>query len=184
MHNYLHTGRATDLIDKKDRRLYRALEIMPGFLAWATLLLVVVLSFLTPFFMAVFIIAFDVYWLIKTVYLSLHLRVSYRKLRQNLKINWLDKLNKLQVTSYKLQGLKSWQDIYHLIFLPIYKEDYSVVASTMEGLLKTNYPKSKMIVVVCWEARGGKETEEVVREVEKNYKNAFLDLIFIMHPTN
>jgi len=98
MYDYLHIGRATDITDKKDRRLYRALEIMPGFLAWATLLLVVVLSFLTPFLMAIFIIAFDVYWLIKTVYLSLHLRVSYNKLKQNLTLNWIDKLNKLQIT--------------------------------------------------------------------------------------
>ena len=184
MQEYLHVGRATDLTDKKNRRLYRALEIMPGFLAWATLLLVVVLSFLTPFLMAIFIIAFDVYWLIKTVYLSLHLRVSYNKLKQNLTLNWIDKLNKLQITDYKLQGLKSWQDVYHFLFLPIYKEDYSIIASTMEGLLKTNYPKSKMVVVVCWEERGGKETENVVHEVEKNYKNAFLDFVSIMHPAN
>src|SRR3989344_5289710 len=123
MQDYLHIGRATEILNKADRRLYRILEIMPGFLAWATLFLVVVLSFLTPVFMAIFIIAFDVYWLIKTIYLSLHLRVSYGKLKQNLKINWLDKLNQLPVASYKLQSLKSWQDIYHIIFLPIYRED-------------------------------------------------------------
>jgi cellulose synthase/poly-beta-1,6-N-acetylglucosamine synthase-like glycosyltransferase len=184
MEDYLHIGRASELSNSKDRRLYRTLEIMPGFLAWATLFLVVLLSFLVPFWMAIFIIAFDVYWLIKTVYLSLHLRVSYNKLKQNLIVNWIDKLNKLKTTDYKLQGLKSWQDIYHLVFMPIYKEDYSIISSTMEGLLKANYPKSKMLVVVCWEERGGKETEAVVREVEKNYKNSFLDLVSIMHPAN
>ncbi|OGN01061.1 MAG: hypothetical protein A3I26_02310 [Candidatus Yanofskybacteria bacterium RIFCSPLOWO2_02_FULL_43_10] len=184
MHDYLHIGRAGELFDKKDRRLYRTLEIAPGFLAWSTLFLVVLLSFWTPFLMAIFIIAFDVYWLIKTAYLSLHLRVSYNKLKKNLTINWIDELNKLKTADYKPQGLKSWQDIYHLVFLPIYKEDYSIIASTMESLLKTNYPKSKMIVVICWEARGGKETREVVREAEKNYKNAFLDLVSIMHPAD
>ncbi len=182
MEEYLYLGRAGELNNRRDRRLYRLLEIMPGFLAWVTIFLVVALSFWTPFFMAIFIIAFDVYWLIKTVYLSLHLRISYGKLRQNLKINWLDRLNQMPVNNYRLQGLKSWQDIHHIIFLPIYKEDYSIIASTMEGLLKTNYPKSKMAVVICWEERGGKETENVVREVEKNYKNSFLDFVSIMHP--
>ena len=184
MQDYLHIGRATDLTNQKDYHLYRTLEIMPGFLAWLTIFLVVILSFFTPVFMAIFIIAFDIYWLIKTVYLSLHLRVSYNKLKQNLTVNWIDKLNKLQTVGYRLQGLKSWQDIYHLIFLPIYKEDYAIIASTIEGLLKTNYPKSKMIVAICWEERGGKETEEVVREVEKNYKNSFLDIVSVMHPTD
>src|SRR3989344_1646864 len=181
MFNYLHVGRATDLIDDKDRHLFRLLEVMPCFLAWLTLFLVALLSFLVPFWIAIFIIAFDVYWLIKTVYLSLHLRVSYNKLKQNLKINWLQRLENLPPSVYEILNtkykirLKSWQDVYHFIFLPIYKEDYSVIASTMEGLLKINYPKSKMVVVMCWEERGGKETEEVIREVEKNYKNAFLD---------
>ena len=181
---YLHLGRARDLSDSKDRRLYRLLEIMPGFLAWTTMLLVVFLSIITPFFMAIFIIAFDVYWLIKTIYLSLHLRVSYNKLKRNLKINWLDKLNNLPVSNYKLHGLKSWQDIYHFIFIPIAKEDYSIISSNLEGLLKTNYPKSKMVVVICWEERGGKEIAGVAREVEKNYKNEFLEVVSIMHPAN
>ncbi len=184
MYDYLHVGRATDLTNKKDRRFYRALEIMPGFLAWATIVLVVVLSIFAPVFMAIFIIIFDVYWLIKTIYLSLHLRVSYRKLKQNLKINWLDKLNQLKIENYKLKTIKSWQDVYHFIFLPIYKEDYFTIVSTMEGLLKTSYPKSKMVVVICWEERGGKKTEEVVREVGRNYKNSFLDFVSIMHPAN
>ena len=184
MQDYIHIGRASDLSDKKDRRLYRVLKIMPGFLAWLTLFLVVVLSFFTPVFMAIFIITFDIYWLIKTIYLSLHLRVSYRKLRHNLKINWLDKLNQLPVINYKLQGLKSWQDIHHLVFLPIYKEDYSIIAATIEGLLKTNYPKSKMVVIICWEGRAGEETENVVKEIEKNYKSSFFNLVSIMHPSN
>jgi len=184
MHEYLHVGRASDLVREKDRRLYRTLEILPGFLAWFTLLLVVVLSMYTPVFMAIFIIAFDVYWLIKTMYLSLHLRVSYAKLKKNLTVNWMDKLNTLSPSQYTLSGLKSWQDIYHLIFLPIYKEDYSIISATLEALIKSNYPKSKMIVVICWEERGGQETQDVIREVEKNYKNSFLELTSVMHPAN
>ena len=48
--------------------------MMPGILAWGTLALLVLLSWLTPIWIAFFIIAFDVYWLLKTIYLSLHLR--------------------------------------------------------------------------------------------------------------
>ena len=180
---YLHIGKATDLSDKKDRRLYRILEIMPGLLAWLTLFLVVALSIFTPVFMAIFIIAFDVYWLIKTVYLSLHLRVSYNKLKQNLKINWLERLNTLHASRYTLRSVKSWQDVYHFIFLPTYQEDYSIVAGCLEGLLKTNYPKSKMAVVLCWEERGGVQTENVVKEIEKTYKNSFFELITVKHPS-
>src|SRR3989344_7663223 len=161
MYQYLHIGRAGDIQDAGDRKLYHFLEILPGLSAWLTLILIVVLSFLTPFYMALFIIAFDVYWLLKTVYLSLHLRVAYNRLRINSKINWLERLSQLSIINYQLSGLRSWQDIYHIIFLPLYKESYEIVSTSLEGLLKTNYPKSKMAVVLCWEERGGDETRQV-----------------------
>lgn len=182
MKNYLHIGRASELENSKQRKIYRALEILPGFLVWLTLGLVVFLSHTTPVFAAIFIIAFDIYWLIKTVYLSLHLRVSYNKLKQNLKINWLEKLNQLETSRYSLRTIKSWQDIYHFVFLPTYQEDYSVIAGCMEGLLKTNYPKSKMAVILCWEERGGAQTEATIEEIKETYKNSFFELITIKHP--
>lgn len=184
MYDFLHIGRASELTEPKDRKIYRTLEMLPGILAWITIILIIVLSFLLPLWIAVFIIIFDVYWLIKTVYLSLHLRISYNKLKENMKINWLNKLNQLSATNYKLQATKSWQDIYHLIFLPLYKEDFILVSASVESLLKNNYPKEKMIVVLCWEERGGEETERTVREVEKIYGNKFHRFLSVMHPAN
>src|SRR3989338_5402884 len=184
MYHYLHVGRASDLDVTNGKRLYRLLEILPGFLAWLTLILIVVLSFFEPLIIAVFIIIFDVYWLIKTIYLSLHLRVSYNKLRENLKINWLDKLKKLDTGGYQIRTIKTWEDVYHLIFLPLYKEDFELVSASVEGLFKTNYHKEKMIVVLCWEERGGEETQQVVAEIEKIYANKFYKFISVKHPTN
>lgn len=179
---YLHAGKASDFSASADRKLYRLLEILPGLAAWLTLILIVLLSFLAPFFMAIFIIAFDVYWLIKTIYLSLHLRSAYDKLRANMKIDWLDRLNTLHVAHYTLHGLKSWQDIFHIIFLPLYKENYEVVSASLEGLLKSNYPKSKIVVVLCWEERGGDETRQIAEAAEKRYKNEFFEFVSVMHP--
>jgi len=184
MKDFLHIGRASEISDTGDRRFYRALEILPGFLAWITLITIIILSFLAPVFIAVFIIIFDIYWLIKTVYLSLHLRVSYSKLRENLKINWLEKLTKLPIANYKLQSVKSWQDIYHLIFLPLYKEDFILVSSTVESLARSNYPKEKMIVVLCWEERGGESAESTVKAIEEMYGNKFGRFLSVMHPAN
>ena len=179
---YLHFGQAKDIQSSRDRRLYRFLEVLPGLSAWSTLILIIVMSFLTPFFMALFIIAFDVYWLIKTVYLSFHLKVAYNKLRANMKINWLERLDSLQPTAYSLQQIKSWQDIYHITFLPLYKESYEIVSASVEGLVRSNYPKSKIVVVLCWEERGGDNARQVAEAVEIKYKNEFLEFISVMHP--
>ena len=180
--DYLHLGRASELENPSQRKLYRALEVMPGFLAWLTLFLVVFLSAIVPVFMSVFIIAFAVYWLTKTLYLSLHMRVSFNKLKKNLKINWLERLDKLPLSEYRLRTIKSWQDIYHFVFLPMYKEDYSIISGCLESLLKANYSKSKMVVVLCWEERAGAQTAEVVREIEQNYGKHFFEFITVKHP--
>ena len=70
----------------------RFFEILPGALAWLTLLLMVACSRWLPAAAAVFIILFDIYWLLKSVYLSFHLHATFREMKRNLKINWLERL--------------------------------------------------------------------------------------------
>ncbi len=172
---YLNLSRASDLKDKKERKIYRAFEILPGALAWVTLFLVVFLSWKTPVFVAFFIIAFDVYWLLKTIYLSLHLRVGFKKTRKNMKVNWMEKLKKEK---------KGWEDFYHLIILPVYNEGMDIVGPTMDSILACNYPKDKFIVVFAIEKRAGKKAEELAKKVEEKYKNKFFRFLVTKHPSN
>ncbi len=181
-YTYLHIGQSSDIPESGQRWLYRVFEIVPGFLAWATLILIFVLSFKLPVWVAFFIIIFDVYWFIKTVYLSFHLKVSYNRLRANLKINWLERLNGLEPDSYKIKTVRSWYDVYHLVFLPLYKEDLNLVSATFEGLMRSNYPKEKLFIVLCYEERGGESAKNVVNEIQKNYAHKFYRFMTIMHP--
>lgn len=181
---YLKTGRASDLAGKKDWFVYRFFEIIPGFIAWLTLIGVVILSFKSPTFMALFIIVFDVYWLVKTIYLSLHLRVAFSRVRQNLKIDWRQKLEGLSPSQYT-PSVKSWQDIYHLVILPMYNEDVDLVEASFGGLLRGNYPKNRMIVVLALEERAGQEFNQMIEEsITRHYTNSFLMLYFTRHPSN
>ena len=83
--NYSKIGRATELTGR-DKHIYRALEILPGVLAWGTLIVAVLFSFFAPSVAAVFIILFDVYWLLRALFFSFHLRVSYKEMRINIKL--------------------------------------------------------------------------------------------------
>ncbi len=179
---YLGIGKSSDLADPKDRLRYRFFEILPGFLTWLTLILIVVLSFTVPVFVAVFIILFDTYWLIKTIYLSLHVRSAFGKMRENMKVDWLERLSKLPTTRYPLQTVKSWQDIYHLVVLPMYKEGIEVVSASVEGLLRSAYPRTKMIVVLAQEERAGKSAQVVRDYVEREYGDKFFKFITTLHP--
>ena len=93
--SYIKIGFARDIENSKDRKVFRFFEILPGVLSWGTILLVIFLSWQKPVWVAFFIIAFDLYWLLKTVFLSFHQQASFKKMKENLKIDWLKKLNQL-----------------------------------------------------------------------------------------
>ena len=184
-YDYLKIGRATEITEKTDRFIYRFFEILPGVLAWATLILVVLFSFVWPVAIAIFIILFDVYWFIKTVYLSLHLRVAFAQMRRNMKINWLDRLNELPVENYTLATIKSWEDIRHLILLPTYKEGADVLKGALDALINSNYPKNKMLVVIAQEERAGKDFNAAIAdELLSKYRDSFFKILVVEHPAN
>ena len=184
-HYYTRVGKHTDLIEKSERRIYRLFEILPGFLSWATLALVFFLSFAQPVAIALFIIVFDVYWLIRVVYMTLHFRVAFGHVRRNMKINWLEKLEQLSPAEYSLPVIGSWQEIFHLIILPTYKEGTEVIGAALNGLAGANYPKSKMIVVLTQEERAGREfNEEVARSINARFQNEFFKLLIVQHPSD
>jgi len=170
---YLNVGRASEIIDKKEQRFYRLLEILPAFLSWLTLFLVILFSWSLPFWVAIFVIAFDVYWLFKTIFLSLHMRSAFSKMKANLKKNWLKELDKLK-----------WQDIYHLVILPMYKEPLEVARSTFLSLTKINYPLSKLIVVLAIEERGGETALDTAEEMEREFGNKFFKFLITRHPAD
>ncbi|MEK7615908.1 MAG: hypothetical protein AAB420_01735 [Patescibacteria group bacterium] len=170
----LHIGKARDLQNPGDRRWYRFFEILPGLFSWLTLIAVVVCSFFFPAETALFIIIFDIYWLVKTIYLSLHLRAGYNQTRRNMKINWLEKL---QGSSFK------FQDLYHFIILPTYQEPAELIRDSLLGLTKANYPQDRMIVVLAQEGRAGSTHNEAVRNaLENEFRDSFFRFTIIEHP--
>ncbi len=169
---YLHVAYASELTGK-DRKLLRLLEILPGLTAWITLLGIVLASWLFPFAAAIFIILFDLYWFIKTVYLSIHLRGNWKRLSHHLEIDWKERVQKLR-----------WEHVWQVVILPFYKEPYEVVASSLEAITKADWPKERMILVLAREERAGEEARETSKRILEKYKNHFPHLFETEHPQN
>lgn len=68
-----------------ERRFY---EIIPGFASWITLLGLGVLAFVVPTWVSIFLILYDLYWLVRAVYMSSYLISSYRHLKKQRTVNW------------------------------------------------------------------------------------------------
>ncbi|MBU3934449.1 glycosyltransferase family 2 protein [Patescibacteria group bacterium] len=172
--NYLNISKASDISGRKERMIYRFLEMIPGLISLGTLFGVLILSWWKPAWIAVFIILFCFYYLLKIIFLAFHQVVSYFKMRKHLKIDWLARLKKI----------KKWDNIYHLIILPAYKEGIEVIGESVQALLNSNYPKNKMIVVLAIEERAGKERLNTAKIIKNKYGKEFFRFGVSLHPKN
>lgn len=110
------------------------------------------------------------------------MRASYRKMKENKEINWLDKLNNLNRVSNGLP-ITDWKDIYHLVILPMYKEPYEVVRDSIKSLLVTDYPKDRMIVILAQEERAGEDfNNDLAQRINQEFKNSFYQFFITIHP--
>ena len=137
----------------------RFFEVLPGALAWTTIVLMVLLSWRLPALVSVFIILFDIYWLLKVIYLSLHLRSTFSRMKRNMAVDWLARLT-------ALPG-RDWESVYHLVILPMYDEPYEVIRESFARLLAAHYPKKKMMVVLATEERAGEAARKAGERIAR-----------------
>ena len=119
--DYLDISKASDIADLKERIIYRFFETLPGLISLGTLFGVLIFSWWQPVWIAIFIILFCLYYLLKILFLSFHQIVGYFQMRKHLKIDWMARLKKT----------KKWRNIYHLVVLPTYKEGIEVIAISL-----------------------------------------------------
>lgn len=194
--NYLKIGKASELTGH-DHKIYRLLEILPGFVSIATLVLLVVFSYFKPVWVAYFIIAFDVYWLLLVIYMAIFLISSYRKLNQGLATNWQDKCQRLKegrFTDYDLvkevasdslaRQNVSWKSLWQLIILPTYGEGIEIVRGALESLVRDGYPTDRMIVNLAMEERAGQSAKDIAAVIQAEFGNKFGRFIISWHPDN
>src|SRR3989344_555906 len=112
---YIKVAFAPDLAGK-DRAIFRMFEMIPGLVTWTTLIGIVAISYLVPVWAAFFIIIFDIYWLVKTIFLSFHLRANLTRMRKHIETDWREMLGRFR-----------WEHLWHLVVLPMSKESYEVV---------------------------------------------------------
>src|SRR3989338_8453897 len=118
---------------------YRLYEILPGLSIWLTLIAGVVLSFTKPLWMIYFILVFDVYWVLRVIYFSFYLFLSWRRFRKAILVNWFENL---------IKEFPLWEKRKNVIFLPLYNEGADVLESTLASFLKSTYPADKIYLVV------------------------------------
>jgi cellulose synthase/poly-beta-1,6-N-acetylglucosamine synthase-like glycosyltransferase len=155
--------------DYKQRFWQRFFEMLPATLAWGTFVSLIGLSFVLPFQVALFVLIFDLYWLFKAIYLSVHLIVAHRQMKQDIKIDWLT----------KAKSLAGFEDITHTVMFLTYDESPEVLAQSVDALRQIEYPLDKMIVVIATEEREGEARQAKEDYLKQRFNGVFQDFILM-----
>lgn len=198
-------------LGKKRTKAYRFFEVMPALLSYGVIGLLVVLSLTSPLLAAIYILILIITMLVKAIGIAVHTVAGRKRLVEAQSIDWHDRLGQLEdpVSSYEarenvfmkkrstivhrnnLQRLAEHPEdfpkpshLYNAVIVATYNESYEVLQPTIQSLVDTAYDNDHMIVVLAYEARGGKATKATVERLAKEYSKTFKAFHIVEHPAD
>ncbi len=205
-------SKVTEIPTGKRTALYRFFEMLPGILSYGMVVLLIVLSSISPVAGSIYLLLIVIMSLVKAIGVAFRTIQGYKIVQSGIKVIGSKRLHDLddQNESYaRLKGRKKSEyqydvhlnnlcmmaaaeegyfpkpsQVYHAVIITMYNETLDVLTPTMESVLATSYPKDQMIVVIAYEERGGPDTEKVAKILEKNYKKKFGGFLLAKHPAD
>jgi hypothetical protein len=156
-----------------DYQRYRWYEIAPGLSIWLTIILGIVFSFISPLAMMYAVIIFDVYWVLRVLYFSFYVIVSWNRFRLSIRERWFEKLT----TSFP-----KWEEKINVVFLPVYNESWEVVQTTLDAIKASSYPAKKMYIVISGEERKAEHWGALQKKIQAVYGQVFAEVLCYTHP--
>lgn len=147
-------------------------EMFPGLLVWGTFFIAITLSFVQPLWVIVYILVFDLLWLYRVIYFNIFVILSWKRHREAQKVNW----------QKKLVTLPNAQNVYHLVLLPTYKEEYSIIRETLRSLKENSFPNDRIFVVLGGEEGDQKAFGKHANRAQQEFGLVFKELIVTLHP--
>ena len=197
----------------RDRALQRCFSILPGLTSWTILLGITALAFWKPQLAAALVIAFNLYWLLRLLFMTLFLVLSYVRLSVERDTDWmarvrgLDRLaeyrddrSRVSSTGSLRRRFSRWlhvrelravaaqapppgsETIAHLVIIPIMQEPREILEPGLASLARQTFPPERILVVLAVEERAAESVKAGVRELQRRYREAFLDLLVVVHP--
>lgn len=157
-----------------ERTQYRWLEALPGLAVWGSFLIATIVSLVAPLWAIAFIVVFDVYWIIRVLYVMSYLIMAYRKYRQEITIDW----------TQRVTTIAGWESVMHLIVLPTFREPESVLRETLQSLQAVSFPQHRFIVVLATEGRDAENIRPIAARLRQEFAASFQAFIVTEHPAD
>src|ERR1019366_5083656 len=91
----------------RQAKLQRFLEILPGACSWGVLLGLIFLSIVFPFSAAILIVAFYLSWILRILYSTIFLLLSYFQLNIEKNTDWMRRIHGIDDLTRYLKEMRS-----------------------------------------------------------------------------
>jgi len=190
---------------------YRLFEMLPAFLSYGALILLVILSLINPTLAAIYLLVVITTLLVKAVGIAYHTIQGRNRLEDAQKVDWSSRFADLEdpQASYEVmshsrsKAFESYahienlrliaadpeafpvpSQIYNAIIVATYNESYDVLAPTIQSVIDTTFDNRKIIVVLAYEERGGEATRLNAEKLQKEFGNKFYAFHIVGHPAD
>lgn len=194
----------------KRTRFYRFFEMVPALLSYGAIILLIVLSLLSPIIAAVYLLMIILTLLIKVIGMTYHMVTGRARMDKASLVNWRERLADLETPqvsydqrrdtasdalwySQHVENLRRVavaeegffpkpSEVYNALIIPAYNEPFEVIDPTIQSVIDTSYDNQRLIVIFAYEERGGDEMKQTAARLEKKYKTAFHTFRAVEHP--
>jgi len=149
---------------------------VPGFLAWLSLLIVVAGAVSAPLTVFSVAAAIGAYLAARIVLAAFANLKGLRLIGEWQHIDW-----RQEYLRRRGPDSLNWDDVLHLIVLPNYKEDLSVLRQTLDRLAVQSVAKKQVVVVLAMEAAEPAAAEKAAI-LEAEYARCFRHMVSTLHP--
>ena len=195
---------------QKRSKAYRFFEILPAILSYGAIILLVILSIVSPLAAAVYLLVIIITMLVKAVGIAFHTIGGRNRLDAAQRVDWHERLLQLEdpVSSYakeQKQNSKGFgfdahkenlrlmaaaapgsfpkpSQIYNAVIIAAYNESYEVLEPTIQAIADTTYDNDRIILVLTCEERGGEAIRKTAEALQEKFKNTFKAFHYITHP--
>ena len=195
----------------KRARLYRFLEILPGVISYGAIILLFVLSWISPVFGAIYLFIIIASTLVKAIGVAYRTIQGYEVIKRAERVDWRKRMEDLEnpheayerlhddnsrsyhfdehVENLKIMAAMGSEypnpaKTLHAVIMTAYDEGEEILVPSIDSVKNTTFPNERIIFVLAYEERGGEKMEELAKELSKKYKGVFKDFILSRHPAN
>ncbi len=194
----------------KRKPLYRFFEILPGMISYLAVILLFVLSWISPFLGAVYLLVIIASTLVKAVATAFRTIQGYKVMKRAERADWRERLEELSDPHEAFERLRDRREdsyefaehvqnlrllsavegksepkphnVYHAVIMTAYNEGLETLVPSVEAVRDTTFPNERIIFVLAYEERGGETMEQNAQELKRRFRGVFGKFLLVKHP--